>query len=157
MTRSASPKQGYRAGLISRAAAAAIDIIVVALVASALYLGVTGVIFAIRPRGFHFPRPDLGLTILVCSSLAVTYLGICWSASGRTVGDQLAGLRILERSGTRVRPLVAYARALACVIFPAGLLWCAFSRDNLSLQDVIFRTVVVYDWSRRVPGREARA
>ena len=55
-----------------------------------------------------------------------------------------------------MRPLLAYARALLYVIFPAGLFWCAFSKGNLSLQDAILRTVVVYDWGRRIPERAAR-
>jgi uncharacterized RDD family membrane protein YckC len=150
------PRQGDRAGLISRGAAAAIDVVVVGLIASALYLGASGLVFAFDPRGFRFPRPDLAVTLLACSLLAVAYLGIGWSASGRTFGDQLAGLRILDGSGGRVRPLIAYARALLYVIFPAGLLWCAFSRSSSSLQDVILRTMVVYDWSHRIPERKAR-
>jgi uncharacterized RDD family membrane protein YckC len=112
MTRSTAPQQGQRAGLVSRSAAAIIDSFVVALVASILYLGAAGLLFALRLRGFQFPRPGLGLTLLMCSSLTLIYLGMCWSASGRTVGDQLAGLRILDRSGARVRPLNAYARVL---------------------------------------------
>jgi uncharacterized RDD family membrane protein YckC len=155
MTTAAPPQQGHRAGLITRAAAAVIDIIVVAVIACGLYLGAAGLMFAIRPRGFDFPRPGFGLTILVCSLLAVIYLGVCWSASGRTVGNQFAGLRILDRSGARMRPLFAYARAVLCVVFPAGLLWCAFSRNNSALQDIVFRTIVVYDWNRRVPKRES--
>jgi uncharacterized RDD family membrane protein YckC len=150
------PRQGDRAGLISRGAAAAIDFVVVGLIASALYLGAAGLMFAFDPRGFRFPRPDLALTLLACSLLAVAYLGIGWSASGRTVGGQLAGLRVINGAGARVRPLVAYVRALLYVIFPAGLLWCAISRNSLSLQDIILRTMVVYDWSLRMPQQKSR-
>jgi uncharacterized RDD family membrane protein YckC len=151
-----STKQGQRAGLISRGAASAIDVALVGLLATALYLGLAGLIFAVNPRGFQFPRPDFAVSLAVSSVLAVLYLGIGWSASGRTLGDQVAGLRVLEGSGARPSLLVAYLRALLCVIFPAGLLWCAFSRGNLSVQDIILRTVVVYDWSHRIPERAPR-
>jgi uncharacterized RDD family membrane protein YckC len=33
------------------------------------------------------------------------------------------------------------------VLFPAGLLWILASRRNASLQDLIVRTAVVYDWA----------
>jgi hypothetical protein len=33
-------------------------------------------------------------------------------------------------------------------VFPAGLLWCAVNARNRSLQDIVMRTSVVYDWSR---------
>jgi uncharacterized RDD family membrane protein YckC len=38
-------------------------------------------------------------------------------------------------------------------VFPAGLVWSLFSRKNASLQDLLLRTVVVYDWAYR--GLEA--
>jgi uncharacterized RDD family membrane protein YckC len=150
------PRQGDRAGLVSRVAAAAIDIVVVGLFTSAVYLAAAGLIFAWDPRGFRFPRPELAVTLLAYFFLAVVYLGIGWSASGRTIGNQLAGLRVMDVAGARVRPLVAYVRGLLYVIFPAGLLWCAFSRHNLSLQDIVLRTMVVYDWSHRIPRQRAR-
>ena len=45
--------------------------------------------------------------------------------------------------------LVALARALLYVAFPIGLVWCAGSGTHRSLQDVVLRTSVVYDWMPR--------
>ena len=45
-----------------------------------------------------------------------------------------------RRRGTR-----SGLRALACVVLPLGLLWCAVSRTRSSLQDIVVRSVVVYD------------
>ena len=56
------------------------------------------------------------------------------------------GLRVLGRRGRRPHLVTALVRALACTLFPVGLLWVAVSRDNRSLQDLLLRTSVVYDW-----------
>ena len=37
---------------------------------------------------------------------------------------------------------------MLCVVFPVGLLWSAVSRERRSLQDLVVRSVVVYDWHR---------
>jgi uncharacterized RDD family membrane protein YckC len=42
----------------------------------------------------------------------------------------------------------AAARAVAYVVFPMGLLWTAVSPTRRSVQDVLVRSVVVYDWRR---------
>jgi uncharacterized RDD family membrane protein YckC len=35
-------------------------------------------------------------------------------------------------------------RAIGCVLFPIGLLWVVIDRQRRSLQDIVFRTRVVY-------------
>ena len=51
----------------------------------------------------------------------------------------------------------SFLRAVACVVFPVGLLWSAVSAQRQSLQDIVFRTVVVYDSPSYVPpGAAAR-
>ncbi len=37
-------------------------------------------------------------------------------------------------------------RAGFCVVFPIGLFWCAVSRENRSVQDVVLRSSVIHDW-----------
>ncbi len=37
-------------------------------------------------------------------------------------------------------------RALVCVLLPIGLFWSAVSPTRRSVQDVLFRSIVVYDW-----------
>jgi hypothetical protein len=51
---------------------------------------------------------------------------------------------------------LSIVRAVFCVAVPFGLLWVIFSPGRRSLQDVVLRTVVVYDWgSVEKPGPEA--
>jgi uncharacterized RDD family membrane protein YckC len=59
------------------------------------------------------------------------------------------GLRVVDRRGRKPAVLVALLRAGFCVLVPVGLLWCAVSRSRSSLQDIVLRTSVVYDWRPR--------
>ena len=43
-------------------------------------------------------------------------------------------------------------RALFCTVFPFGLLWAIVSGANRSVQDVVLRTNVIYDWVISIPG-----
>jgi uncharacterized RDD family membrane protein YckC len=61
------------------------------------------------------------------------------------------GIRIVGRQGRRMRAPIALARAVLYVIFPVGLLWCLVNRRSHSLQDVLLRTSVIYDWGAHQP------
>ena len=148
--------QGHRAGFVSRAAAAFVDLLVVVVLGAIAYFLVTGVSFVLDPRGFSFPRPAPGSSLIFYFLATTIYLGMGWATTGRTIGMQLAGLRLVTSGKSRMRPGVALARALLCVVFPAGLLWSAISSKNSSLQDIIFRTLVIYDWSSRTPPRSGK-
>jgi uncharacterized RDD family membrane protein YckC len=154
----ARPYQGRRAGLISRTLAALVDL---AVVVGAFWLGYAAVsvaLFAVEPSDFHFPDVTLGGWIATEYVLAVVYLTLGWSTSGRTVGALVMGLRVLNRGGDPMRPVGALLRALFCVTFPLGVLWIVVSAENRSLQDLVLRTSVVYDWHRRLtPAPEPTA
>jgi uncharacterized RDD family membrane protein YckC len=53
---------------------------------------------------------------------------------------------VLSRRGRRPRWALAFVRAVFCVFFPIGLFWVILSPERRSAQDVVLRTVVVYDW-----------
>jgi RDD family len=80
-------------------------------------------------------------------NIAVGYLTFSWSATGRSVGKQIAGLRVVDRGGQRLSLWRWFARAVLYVLLPAGLLWILASRRNASLQDLIVGRAVVYDWA----------
>ena len=144
--REARPFQGRRAGLVTRLVAAVIDGVVVGLVLLGGYLGIAGLLFLARPRDFTFPdlRPIVSLTAGYV--VAVAYLTVSWRVSGRSYGSLVMGLRVVSRRGTGLRLPGALVRAVFCVTFPIGLLWVAVSRENRSVQDLLLRTSVVYDW-----------
>lgn len=151
--REARPYQGHHAGLVSRAIANAIDATVVGAILVAGYVTVNGVLFVSDPRGFAFI--DVSLLGIVSAALAVTtvYFTGAWAITGRTYGCHVMGLRVVTRRGGRLRPTVALARAVLCVCFPVGLLWCAVSSGERSIQDVLLRTSVIYDWRPRARDR----
>lgn len=139
--------QRARAGLVSRVLAAGVDLLVVAAavvgaVAAASvwrYFFSGGVTLALR-----WPS-QLGLASLGGSLLTI-YLAWGWARTGRTFGKRILGLALVTSRGSRVAWPVALLRAILYVVFPLGLLWSGISRTNRSVQDVLLRTVVVYDW-----------
>lgn len=149
--REARAYQGRRAGLVTRLVAAVLDALVVATVLLGAYLAYAGVVFLLNPRNFDFPQASWVLGLTAPLVVATFYLAVGWTLSGRTYGAHVMGLRVVTRGGGRVRPIPALLRSAGCVLYPIGLLWCAVSRSNLSVQDILLRTCVVYDWEPRVP------
>ena len=54
------------------------------------------------------------------------------------------GLRVVDSTGGRVRPLVAVLRAVLCTVFAIGLVWVVVDRRRRSVADILLRTRVVY-------------
>ncbi|MEW1953861.1 RDD family protein [Terrabacter sp. NPDC080008] len=147
--REARPYQGRHAGLVTRLIAAALDLVVVAAVLAAAYAGWCGFLLLLDPRGFSFPEVGVVFSLLSAFVVSVGYLTVAWSLSGRSYGDLVMGLRVVGPGGRRLHVVSAFLRAVACVVLPIGLLWIGVSRQKRSLQDVVLRTSVVYDWQPR--------
>jgi uncharacterized RDD family membrane protein YckC len=141
--------QGRRAGLISRALSAGVDIGIVAVIMAAIYVGFSAVLFLYRPSSFQILRPSWEVTIAVGYIVLTIYLTWSWRIAGRTYGCHVMGLRVVDRKGQRLGVALAFVRAVLCAIFPLGLLWVAISRENRSIQDLIVHTSVIYDWDIR--------
>ena len=147
MPAAARPFQGTTAGLVSRLLANTVDFCVITAAVTAGWLGVAALRFLWNSRTFTAPRPSFLVLVLVGSALMLAYLTLCWVATGRTYGDHLLGLRVVDRSGGRLSWILAAARALVCVAFPLGVFWIPFSRTERAVHDVVLRTSVVRDWS----------
>jgi uncharacterized RDD family membrane protein YckC len=148
--------QGHRAGFASRVVADAVDLGVAWLIGlSALLVG--GVVkYLLTGPPFSLPVLPNWLDAGAGATIAVLYLGLSWAATGRSVGKQIAGLRLVDRAGRRLAPWRCFARAALYVLFPAGLLWILASRRNASIQDLVVGSAVVYDWAYHPaegPGR----
>jgi uncharacterized RDD family membrane protein YckC len=138
------PDPEQAAGIITRGLAAVIDLLVVLLIMSALYGGLILVRLVYSPAAFSLPALNAVFSTLVTFLVAVLYLTGCWTVSGSTAGAVTMGLRVVGRRSQRVRLPVALLRAIGCVLFPIGLLWVVVDRQRRSLQDIVFRTRVVY-------------
>jgi uncharacterized RDD family membrane protein YckC len=147
--REARPFQGHRAGLVTRAAAGGIDLGIVIIALVACYLGVFAFLFLLDPRNFTAPTPSPALVYAVSFLLLTFYLAVSWMGNGRTYGNHVMGLRVVNHQGQRLHPLAAFVRAALYAIFPIGLLWVLVSGQNRSLQDLVLRTSVIYDWEVR--------
>ena len=142
----ARPYQGQPAGLISRFIASSVDFVVVVAVLVAMYAGWATLRFLLRPAKFQFPEPSILLIVIAGFAVLTVYLTLGWTMTGRTYGDHLMGLRVVDRAGNRLHLPRALLRALLCAFFPIGLIWTAVSTRNLSVQDILARTSVTYDW-----------
>jgi uncharacterized RDD family membrane protein YckC len=138
--------QGQRAGLVTRLVAASIDGLLVGLFLLVGYAGFAGFLFLIDPRNFSFPEMGLFLSLTSAFVVLVLYLTISWWISGRTYGCLVMGLRVVGHRGENMRLIGALVRAVFCAFFPIGLLWAAVNRESRSVQDVVLRTSVLYDW-----------
>lgn len=151
--------QGQRAGFVSRAVAAGIDVVLV-------FLAVLGTVAAFWMLSFivdpvtgsetlmdaNDRLPDVAWMILWGYALNVAYWTVGWATGGRTVGNVVMGLRVVNFRGRRVRWPGAFVRALFCTLFVPGLLWVIVSGTNRSVQDVVLRTSVIHDWVVGIPG-----
>jgi len=147
--REARQYQSQRAGVVSRMAAAIIDALVVGVITLIGYAAIAGLTFMVSPRTFSFPQASWLLSLAGMLAVAVIYLTVAWAMSGRTYGNLVMGLRVVGRGARPLGALRALARAVACTLLPIGLLWSAVNADKLSLQDLLLRTFVVYDWQPR--------
>jgi uncharacterized RDD family membrane protein YckC len=117
---------------------------VVAVILGALYFGLILFRLVLHPAAFTLPAIAAVFSTALGFVVSVLYLAGAWAVSGRTVGAVTMGLRVVGRRGDRVAPLIALLRAIACVVFPVGLLWVAVDKQRRSLQDIVFRSRVVY-------------
>jgi Zn-dependent protease with chaperone function/uncharacterized RDD family membrane protein YckC len=151
------PIRGRRAGLVTRVLANVLDVVVVLLLLAGGYAAVAAGRFLINPPAFRFPAPGFGLVLIAGLALQAVYFTASWRVTGRTYGDAVLGLRVVNFRGERMHWAGAAVRALFCVVFPIGLLWVLLSPRNRSVQDAVLRTSVIYDWpsaGSRPAGRE---
>jgi uncharacterized RDD family membrane protein YckC len=140
----AEPDAERAAGIITRGLAAIIDLVVVLVIMSVLYGGLVLVRLVYSPTAFSLPSLNVVFSTVVTFVVAVVYLTGCWTVSGSTAGAVTMGLRVVGRRSPRVSLLVGLLRAICCVVLPIGLLWVVIDRKRRSLQDIVFRTQVVY-------------
>jgi uncharacterized RDD family membrane protein YckC len=134
------------AGIVTRGVAAIIDLAVVGVLMGSVYVGAVFVQLLFDPQSLSFRSPAVLMSITLFVGIAIGYLTLCWATTGRTVGATMMGVRLVTRRHGLLRWPVAALRAFLCVIFGFGLLWVAVDRRRRSLQDLVLRTSVVYDW-----------
>ena len=145
----ARPFQGHRAGVVTRTAANVVDSSLAIAVVTGGYVVWCAARFLLRPSTFTFPAPPLLAVIACWAAVLFLYFAASWATTGRTYGDHLLGLRVVNFRGERLRWAGAVARAAFCAVVPICLYWALVSPTNRSLQDTFLRTSVLYDWTTR--------
>lgn len=141
--------QGNRAGIVTRVIANTVDFAVVVLLALFSYGGWLAIRFLANPLSFTVTTPSFLAALALVGSYLFLYFTLSWATTGRTYGDHLMGLRVVNFRGNRVHWAGAAARSALCTVFPIGLLWVIVSRENRSIQDVILRTSAIHDWGTK--------
>lgn len=134
------------AGIVTRGIAGAIDLGAVLVLMGSGYLAVAFVRLLFSPQTFTFSQPGIFLSTTAFITVSTVYLTVCWASTGRTVGNVVMGLRVITSGHRLVRWPLALVRAALCVLFAFGLGWAVIDRRRRSLQDILLRTTVVYDW-----------
>lgn len=142
--------QGERAGFATRFLASVIDVSLVALLMMGVWLTIE-ILQLIFTPGVNVEPPRAGTLVLWGYIFTTLYWTASWATNGRSIGAWVMGVRVVNRKGDRVHWPIALARAAFSVGFPIGLAWAIISRRNRSVQDVVLRTIVIYDWSVRPP------
>ncbi len=146
--------QGQRAGVVSRFLADAIDLLVILAAVVGVYFALSAARFLLHPRQFSWPEASALYLGMLGWILLIVYLTIGWAGTGRTWGKSVLGLRVVSSHDVGLPLWRAFVRAFLCALFPIGLFWSAVSRRNESVQDLLVRTTVVYDWGPKLPRLE---
>ncbi|NEE00603.1 RDD family protein [Phytoactinopolyspora halotolerans] len=144
---------GHYAGVVSRAAGAALD---VAIVLATFTAGVAGVdVLSRMVVGASLARDDAGvLSTVALATWAFVYMYASLAIAGRTPGKGIVGLRVVMADGAVLTGRRALMRTLAFPLsvlpFGLGLVGIIVQREHRALHDLLAGTAVVYDWGGRV-------
>ncbi|QKT06414.1 RDD family protein [Gordonia sp. X0973] len=132
------------AGIVSRAIAGVIDVLVAAAIIVGAVLALNFFLFVVDIRRIEVDGLRWWFTTSGYVAVLALYLFACWATSGRTIGCVAMGLRVTGAGGDRLNAVSAAIRAVLCALFPIGLAWVVLSPSRRSVQDILVRSAVVY-------------
>jgi uncharacterized RDD family membrane protein YckC len=143
---------GHYAGAVTRLAAYVIDsIIVVALFAGGVWL-FTSVLHLVASVTISVNRSSWWWLVPL-SVWYFLYYWYCYTASGKTPGKALLGLRVVRSDGSTLHGARAAVRVvtfpLGYFLFGLGFIGIVLGRRRQAIYDLIADTAVVYDFDAR--------
>lgn len=146
---------GHYAGAVSRAAATALDLVIVT---ASFTIGLAGVDLLTNAFWGLSVRRALPATTgvaVLAFCYAIGFLGI----AARTPGQGIVGLRVVRSDGGTIHPgqALRWVVAFPVSVVPLGLGFVpiVFHREHRALHDLVAGTAVVHDWGDRpaeLPG-----
>ena len=131
------------AGLVSRAIAYLIDVLITAVV-FAVGTAVTSLIASVvSARAYDLTRSVASAYLVVLPAMLALYCTLFWSLAGRTPGMALVGVRVVTTGGRPVSWPVALIRAIVLAYLPVLALWAVVDRRHQGLHDKVCRTAVI--------------
>ncbi len=133
-------------GVATRAVALGIDagiIWVTLLIIGAFFAAITAIVGDVHfgPIGKFL----VGSAALVFAGL---YFVVAWTSAGRTIGQRMMGLRVIDENGAQPRFVRAVIRAVMlglCIVCAfAGFIPVLFDRRRRGVHDMVARTTVLY-------------
>ncbi|MFC4068746.1 RDD family protein [Actinoplanes subglobosus] len=131
------------AGLVSRSAAYVLDGLIVAVVAGVATLTFALVASVLGSEGRELARIVLSTYVVFLPTFMALYCAGFWILAGRTPGQLVFGLRVVNRDGRPPRLIAGLIRALLLAYLPVVALWLLFDRRHQGLHDKLARTTVV--------------
>jgi uncharacterized RDD family membrane protein YckC len=142
--------RGRYAGFVSRVASGAIDIVIVASLATGMVFFAQALVSVIDAKPVGDVAVDADVVSWMILGLIVLYFTLSWAVVQRTAGEALMGLRVTRLNGKRVHLGRAFLRFLisflSLALLGLGYLWILFDPKRRTWQDLVARTVVVYDF-----------
>jgi uncharacterized RDD family membrane protein YckC len=157
MTAEAAPDrtvglQGCYAGAVSRLSAFVIDVL---LSLGILIVVLAAISYALNILTSHSIKwkNHFVVTLVVLIVWEVIYFAYPWSASGKTPGMAVLGVRVVRADGSPAGSRNAIVRILVLPFSIAflliGCVWMLFQRERRAWHDLAAGTAVVYAWDAR--------
>ena len=147
--------QGQYAGFASRFIAFLFDCVLGIGVFMLVLAAASFAASVLTGTSIHWSRADLWV-VIAFFGWQFFYYAYSWTASGKTPGMVLLGVRVVGLDGSQVGARRGVIRTLAFplsfILLGLGFIAILFQRDRRALHDLIAGTAVVYDWD----AREAR-
>ncbi len=147
--------RGQHAGFASRFIAFIVDCVLSIAVFELVLAAISFAASVLTGTSIHWNRGALWV-VIAFFAWQFLYYARAWTASGKTPGMALLGVRVVgqdgSRAGTRRGLVRTLAFPLSFILLGLGFLGILLGRDRRALHDVIADTAVVYCWD----AREAR-